>query len=287
MPEGDTIHRTAATLHRWLAGRTITTARSREVAFDARSMVGDSVEAVGARGKHLLVHLASGRVVHTHQGMHGSWHVYRTGERWQRPPGHAKLIIETGERVAVCFESPVVELLSATAFRRHPVLIELGPDLLDPSVDIAEILRRATSLARRSIGELLLDQRVVAGIGNVYRSEVLWDHRVHPLTAVGALAPEQLEALVATASEMLRRNVNPAAPPSRRFGVAEPRVYRRTGRPCPRCATPIVSALLGSQPRRAYWCPQCQPAPAGGPGQAVGGGVGSGRAASGEALSGG
>ena len=262
MPEGDTIHRTAATLHRWLAGRTITKARSREVAFDAASLVGDAVASVGARGKHLLVQLASGRVVHTHQGMKGSWHVYRAGERWQRPASQAKLVIETGGRVAVCFESPTVELLTANAFRRHRVLIELGPDLLDPSVDIAEILRRASTLARQVlVGEVLLNQRVVAGIGNVYRSEVLWEHRLHPATALAEVDPEQLEALVRTAAELLRKNARPEAAARREFGPGGPRVYRRTGKPCRRCATPIVSALLATHARRAYWCPRCQPLP--------------------------
>jgi endonuclease-8 len=262
MPEGDTIHRTAGTLQRWLAGRTITAASSRKVALDAASLVGDRVDAVDARGKHLLVRLASGRVVHTHQGMRGSWHVYRAGERWQRPTVQAGLVIETGQRVAVCFNAPTIELLTEAAARRHPVLVDLGPDLIDPSADVAEILRRAAKLSNRvTIGELLLDQRVLAGIGNVYRSEVLWEHRLHPATALAEVDPEQLEALVRTAAELLRKNARPEAAARREFGPGGPRVYRRTGKPCRRCATPIVSALLATHARRAYWCPRCQPLP--------------------------
>jgi endonuclease-8 len=262
MPEGDTIHRTAATLHRWLAGRTITAARSRVAAFAAGSLVGDTVAAVDARGKHLLLRLGSERIVHTHQGMHGAWYVYRVGERWPRPSTQAKLVLETGERLAVCFNAPTVELLTAADALRHRALIDLGPDLVDPAVDVGEILRRASTLpGRRPIGDVLLDQRILAGIGNVYRSEALWDYQLHPSTPLADIAPEQLQALVRGAAALLRRNARPEAPPWRDFGPRGRRVYRRTGRPCPRCATPIVSALLGSQARRAYWCPSCQPAP--------------------------
>src|SRR3954462_11736870 len=142
MPEGDTIYRTAETLRRWLVGREVTAARSIALGARAERLVGHKVDAVEARGKHLLVRLSSGEVVHSHMRMTGSWHVYPAGERWRRPANQARLVLEAGDRVAVCFNVPVIELLHERDEHVHPAVAYLGPDVLVPPVDIDEVRRR-------------------------------------------------------------------------------------------------------------------------------------------------
>ena len=274
MPEGDTLYRTAATLHRWLAGRRVTSASSRVPALDGERLVGREVDKVEAWGKHLLVRFTDGHTLHSHLRMSGSWHVYRTGEDWRRPERQARLVLEAGDRVAVCFNAPVLELLGPRAEQVHPALAGLGPDVLGEPLDVAEIRRRAR---RRSpdlaLGELLLEQSVVSGIGNIYRCEALFVEGHNPWEPQSALTDDQLDALVATASRLMRANLPErragADPwPGRDFegGPDRPWVYRRAGRPCRRCGTPVRSRRQGEQARTAYWCPTCQP-----PGNATGG----------------
>jgi len=249
MPEGDTLFRAAVTLQKWLAGREVTGATTAAV-----PMVGRTVERVEANGKHLLVRFDSGHVLHTHMRMTGSWHVYRAGERWQRPPSQAKVSLTCGERVAVCFNAPIVELLTPGGERSHPSLSGLGPDVLVRPLDLDEVRRRARArLPATALGELLLDQRVVAGIGNIWRCEALFLEGHNPWTPVSALTDDQLDALVSTAGRIMGEGL---ASPAGRL----PRwVYRRTGRPCHRCRTPIRSRAQGEQARIAYWCRVCQP----------------------------
>lgn len=252
MPEGDTIHRTAATLDRWLTGRVVTGARSSVQRLPAARLVGQHVVTVEARGKHLLVRFSAGQVLHTHMKMTGSWHVYSAGERWRKPEAQARVVIEAGERVAVCFNAPVVELLAPGGEHRHPALTGLGPDVLRPPIDLAEILRRAaTRPPELPAAELLVDQQVVAGIGNIWRCETLFACRTHPWLPQGRLAPDQVDRLVTTAAEMMGRTPRPA-----------PRVYGRARRPCHRCSAAIAAAAMGEGARTVYWCPRCQAAPA-------------------------
>jgi endonuclease-8 len=249
MPEGDVLFRTAATLQRWLAGREVTAATS-----PAAPMVGRTVDKVEANGKHLLVRFDSGHALHTHLRMTGSWHVYRAGERWQRPPGQAKVALTCGERVAVCFNAPVVELLAPGGEHAHPALSGLGPDVLDRPLDVEEVRRRARRRPpQTALGELLLDQRVVAGIGNIWRCEALFLEGRSPWTPQSALTDDQLDALVATAGRIMRDSLGPFTGRPARW------VYRRAGRPCLRCRTPVRSRAQGEQARTAYWCPRCQP----------------------------
>ena len=267
MPEGDTILRTARSLGRWLEGREITAARSQRLQVPAGRLVGRTVEAVEARAKHLLIHLSSGDVLHTHMRMTGSWHVYRAGERWRKPAWQARVVLEAGDRVAVCFEAPVVELLAPGEVERHPSIAGLGPDVLVDPFDTAEVCRRAADRPPGlPVGDLLLDQRVVSGIGNIYRCESLFLAGLHPSTPRSALDDGALAALVGTAATVMRANLEPGAGFDRRFspagGPRGPWVYRRGGRPCHRCRTPISTALLGDPPRDVWWCPSCQPAPA-------------------------
>ncbi len=249
MPEGDVLFRTAATLQKWLAGRDVTDATTA-----AKPMVGRKVEKVEANGKHLLVRFDSGHVLHTHLRMTGSWHVYRAGERWQRPPSQAKVTVTCGERVAVCFNAPVVELLAPGAEENHPSLAGLGPDVLDRPIDLDEVRRRARRRPPKTpLGELLLDQRVAAGIGNIWRCEALFLEGRNPWAPVSTVSDEELDALVSTAGRIMGESLGPFTGRPQRW------VYRRSGRPCHRCRTPVQSRPQGEQARTAYWCPTCQP----------------------------
>jgi endonuclease-8 len=192
--------------------------------------------------------------------MNGSWHRYRPGERWRRPVARARLVLEVPGAVAVCFDAPVVELLEQRAETLHPSLSQLGPDLLAPDFDAAEALRRLRDQSRADleIGVALLDQRALAGIGNIWKNETLWVERVSPFVTVGALDDAALARLVRTARRLLLAS---AAPTARGFGPRS--VYGRSGRPCRRCGTIIASAQQGTEiPRTTYWCPTCQPTPA-------------------------
>jgi len=251
MPEGDVLFRTAATLQKWLAGREVT-----EATATATPMVGRTVEKVEANGKHLLMRFDSGHVLHTHLRMTGSWHVYSAGERWQRPLRQAKVAVTCGVRVAVCFNAPIVELLAPGGEESHPSLAHLGPDVLDQPLDTVEIRRRARSrLPGTALGELLLDQRVAAGIGNIWRCEALFLGGHSPWAPVASLTDEQLDALMGTAHRIMGQSLGPFA------GRQQTWVYRRTGRPCRRCGAPVRSRPQGEQARTAYWCPSCQSPP--------------------------
>lgn len=250
MPEGDTIFRTASTLRRWLVGLEITAARS-TAPVPVEILIGDRVVAVEPTGKHLLMRFASERVLHTHMQMTGAWHVYPTGARWRRPASQARLVLEAGPRTAVCFNAPVIELLAPGGARVHPALVALGPDVLSEPLDLAGVAERAAQRPPETeIGELLLDQRVVCGIGNIYRSEALFLAGVHPRRRA---ADVDVSAVVAAAARLMRANLGS------RGGSQGHWVYRRTGRPCRRCGARIEAGRVGSQARTAYWCPSCQP----------------------------
>ncbi len=275
MPEGDTIFRTGTALRRWLEGREVTAARGAGL----ERVVGATVAAVETRGKHLLIRFSSGFVLHSHMRMSGSWHVYPAGSRWQRPAAQAKAVLECGARVAVCFNAPVVELLRDHEERVHRSLARLGPDVLAEGFDLDEVLRRAsTRSATMTVGELLLDQGVVAGLGNVYRCEALFLQGVDPWTPRAGLATEGLRRLVVAGQQLIVANANAnadgsvGAPPGRDVGLGGGRlfVYGRAGRPCRRCGTAVRSARLGVQARTVFWCPSCQAATTGEPGTPAG-----------------
>ncbi len=260
MPEGDTLFRTAAGLRPYLVGRDVIAARAQGPGAvpQIQRVVGKRVDAVEAHGKNLLIRFDGGLELRTHLRMNGSWHRYRPGERWRRPPGRARLVLEVDGAVAVCFDAPVVELFESRAEPLHPSLSRLGPDLLSPDFDSAEAQRRLRSPERSSmsISAALLDQRALAGIGNIWRNETLFAERVDPFVAVADLDDATLGRLVTTARRLLTHGA--AAAPGR----VPMRVYRRAGRPCPRCGTLIRSGPLSTEiPRTTYWCPTCQSGP--------------------------
>ena len=267
MPEGDTIFRTAEVLRAALVGRQVTAARAqprpglRRVP-DLSRLVGSTIASVEARGKHLLIGFDNGLTMRSHMRMTGSWHRYRPGEPWRRPAHQASAVLETGEAVAVAFEAPVVELLTDADLRRSRPLTELGPDLLSGSFDADEALRRLRARNEDQLGNALLDQRAVAGIGNVVKSEVCFIERLDPWAPVKSFDDDELRGALTTARRVLQANTrggarNTTGSPVRGQGVW---VYGRAGRPCRRCGRRSESARQGELARVTYWCPRCQPA---------------------------
>lgn len=276
MPEGDTLFRAARAMHRALAGAPVVRFESgyAHVANVDREtpIAGRIVESVSAAGKHVLVRFSGDLVLRTHMRMNGSWHLYRPGERWRRPRSAMRVLIETPAFVAVGFDVPVAELVGARALARGPVG-KLGPDLLAEEFDAAEAARRIRVRPDATMAEALLDQRAVAGAGNVFKSEVLFLARVHPFTRVSAVADATLEDALAIARRLLRSNVRDDSPAAivtytgfrRTTGRSDPGarlwVYGRAGKPCRRCGTAIEYRKIGPDERSSYWCPRCQPAP--------------------------
>jgi endonuclease-8 len=275
MPEGDTIFRAARTLDQALAGKVVARFESvlpqlTRVDVD-RPLAGRTIEAVAAMGKHQLMRFSGDLVLRTHMRMNGSWHLYRPGERWQRPRSAMRVVVATAEFVAVAFDVPEAEFIASRDLERHPALRKLGPDLLG-AFDAAEAERRIRERPGTPIAELLLDQRVLAGIGNVFKSEVLFLAGVHPLRLAGTLSDDELRAILEVSRKLLAANVTDSAGGGivtqfghhrRTTGRSRPGeslwVYGRSGKPCRRCGTPIAYRKQGLEARGTYWCPGCQP----------------------------
>lgn len=270
MPEGDTIARAAATLHAALAGQVVTRADSVladvSTAFASRGIVGRTVERVTSHGKHLAIAFSGGVVLRTHMRMHGAWHIYRPDERWRRAAHRLRIRLDTPPWVALAFDVYDAEVVAGAA-EHVPAIARLGPDLLAPEVDVPTVAARILGEGARPLGDVLLDQRVAAGIGNVFRSEVLFLEGLHPRTPADAITTAQAEALVKRTVRLLRLNARPGAGRRITTGRLAPTehlwVYQRTGRPCRRCGTLIQSWADMPVARRVYWCASCQPAPAG------------------------
>ena len=267
MPEGDTILRAARTLQRALAGRRVTAARAPMLPRAGEDFVGRTVSAVEARGKNLLVRFDDGRVLRTHMRMTGSWHLYRPGERWRKAGGAARVVLETDEWVAVCFAAPVVELLGPDEEKRHEPLASLGPDILGETFDYEEAVRRLREMAETPLGEALLAQRAVAGIGNIYKSETLFLTREDPFAPVASVDERRLKRILARARELMQAALGPG-PRATRPTLARSRepgartwVYRRDRRPCRRCGGEIRMHRQGADGRSTYFCPSCQAPP--------------------------
>ena len=250
MPEGDTIWRTAETLRQGLLGKKVVVARPDSL----KRFAGRTVTEVKPVGKHLLIRFDNGLAIHSHMRMQGAWHVYMKGERWRRPGWQAKALLETADSVAVCFGAPVIDIVRDEATMTG----HLGPDILSEDWNATEVVKRARSGPPSTAGEILLDQRVTAGIGNVYRCEALWHRRVNPWKPTQQLDDAALTALFETAREAMRANLKGGGP--RRFpGYGKEAVHGRGGRPCPRCGTRIQVRAQGEHARLTYWCPACQP----------------------------
>jgi endonuclease-8 len=254
MPEGDTIFRAARTLDEALAGRTVThfeSVFSRIARDDDRFTIrGRTIERVDARGKHLLMWFSGDLVLRTHMRMHGVWHVYRRGARWRRPHADMRLVIGTPEYEAVAFNVPVAELIPAGDLERSPAVRNLGPDILAAEFDAADAARRIAMTPEIDIGEALLDQRNVAGIGNIFKCEALYASGVDPFTPVADLSCEAISRVVEKARRLMRASVA-----GRRMVFS---VYGRGGRACRRCGATIARRKGADDARVTYWCPCCQ-----------------------------
>ncbi len=276
MPEGDTVWQTARRLHTALAGKTLTLSDFRVPKYATVDLAGRPVLDVTPRGKHLLTRVGGDLTIHTHLGMEGSWKVYADEQRWTGGPAYQIRVVlavapdaeapdARPARTAVGYRLPVLELLR-TADEGHAVG-HLGPDLLGPDWDPDRALANLLTDPDRALGEALLDQRNLAGIGNVYKSELCFLLRVTPWLPVGALPAEHTAQLPVLAKKLLEANRERPIRRTTGHRGQDLFVYGRAKRPCLRCATPIRVADQGdgSRERPTYWCPNCQAGPAPGP----------------------
>lgn len=280
MPEGDTIFRSARSLGRALGGKTITGFRSTYPLLtrfhDDTPLTGQTVEQVESRGKWLLMHFSGGGTLATHMLMSGSWHIYRPGEQWQKPRSAARIVIENAEYHAIGFNVPVAEMHTAQTIARDRRFPPDANDLLSGKFDADAALERALAFPDEEIGDVLLHQRVMAGVGNVFKSEVCFVAGIHPFARVGALTRAEVQRVIRVAQRQLganvmedssdmivtwrgagRRTTNRSAPTESLW------VYGRNGDPCRKCGERIRKRIQGFDARVTFWCPACQPMPDG------------------------
>ncbi|GAB2858506.1 DNA-formamidopyrimidine glycosylase family protein [Nocardioides pacificus] len=262
MPEGDTVFRAARRLDQALAGQRLLSSDLRVPQHATADLSGATVRETIARGKHLLTRIDGDEewTLHTHLKMEGSWHVYRAGERWRRPAHQARVVLTVPRSVAVGFSLGVVELMPRST--EEEAVGHLGPDLLGPDWDEDEALRRLGADPERQLVEALLDQRNLAGIGNMYAAELCFVSGLNPHVGVGQASG--LPRLVRRARQMLQLNAErPTQSTTGSLRNGERMwVYRRDQQPCRRCGTTIAVEMRGEpgRERASYWCPSCQPA---------------------------
>ena len=275
MPEGDTIYRTARALGRALTGKAITRFETGYAqiarADDEVPFAGQTIEQIEARGKWLLIFFSGGSILATHMLMSGSWHIYRPGERWQEPRSNARVVLETADFVAVAFRVPVARIYTEAALLRERAIPGPAGDLLKPEFDAAAAVERFKAWPEEELAHVLLRQSVLAGVGNVFKSEICFLEGVSPFAKVGTLPDDRLRSIVAMARKLLAANILEDSSDQivtyrgnrRTTNNANPRdslwVYGRRDEPCRRCCTPIERALQGLNARSTYWCPVCQP----------------------------
>ncbi len=280
MPEGDTIFRTARALGRALVGKPILGFRSTYPRLtrcnDDTPLVGQLVERVESHGKWLLIHFSGGGTLATHMLMSGSWHIYRPGERWQKPASQMRIVIENGDYVAVGFSVPVAEMHTAQSLARNRRIPRSEIDVLSEGFDSAAALRRFLAHGGEELGDVLLHQEVMAGVGNIFKSEICFVTGLNPFCKVAAIAPERIEGVIATARRLLAANVLEDSDDAivtyggrkrRTTHETDPGaslwVYSRRGEPCRRCGESIRRRIQGPDARVTFWCPCCQPMPDG------------------------
>lgn len=280
MPEGDTIYRSARALGRALGGKTITGFRSTYPLLtryhDDTPLTGQTVEQVEARGKWLLMHFSAGATLATHMLMSGSWHIYRPGERWQKRPGEARIVIENRDYHAIGFNVPVAEIHTRQSIERDKRIPALKGDLLSGEFDTEAAVARILAQQDEEIGDVLLHQRVLAGVGNVFKSEVCFVTGFNPFRKVRTMTEAQVREAIAIARKQLRENVMEDSGNTivtwrgsgrRTTHQSNPSeslwVYGRKGQPCRKCGTPIRCRLQGFDARVTFWCQACQPMPDG------------------------
>ena len=280
MPEGDTIFRTARSLGRALGGKPVTVFRSTYPLLarfnDDTPLAGQTVERVEARGKWLLIRFSGGGTLATHMLMSGSWHIYRHGERWQQPRFNMRIVIENSEYIAVGFRVPVAEMHTAQSLARQTRIPCEQIDVLSAEFNAAEAERRVQAHGGEEIADVLLHQEVLAGVGNVFKSEICFVTGINPFCKVSALRQDQLQASIAAAQRLVRANVlEDSGDTIVTYGGRRRRtthesdpgaslwVYGRNGEPCRRCGEPVRRRIQGPDARVTFWCARCQPMPDG------------------------
>jgi len=259
MADGDSILRSASALRTALTGRQM-------LRFDAPMLVGPAPEAgriiehAERRGRHLEIEWDDGLVLDTSLRMNGTWHVYRSTDRWRRPFGQMSAAIQVADWTAVCFGAAVVETYRRADQRRHPGMGRLGPDLCRNDTDLGEVVNLLLAYpdTEARVAEVLLDQRVMHGLGNVFRCEVLWSIGLSPFAKIGTLTEHDAIRLANGAATMLRANLRSERPIGEAGGQPMLMVYGRTGQRCTRCSDSIESRRSGGQQRWLYWCNGCQ-----------------------------
>jgi endonuclease-8 len=280
VPEGDTIYRAARALGQALEGKVVTrfeTALAPLASVDDNAHVaGRTVEKVESRGKWLLIRFSGDLILVTHMRMSGSWHIYRAGEGWHRSRKEMRVVITTAEFAAVAFNVPVAKFYTARTLARNSQITKLGSDLLGAEFVVDEAKARLLAHGDEEIANVLLNQRVMAGLGNVYKSEVLFACSVHPFRLVSALTVAEIDCILDRAQRFLEANVKDGAEGGmvtytglrrtmRKAGLyaADPGarlwVYRRQAKECRRCGATILMRRQGPGARSTYWCPVCQP----------------------------
>ncbi len=250
MAEGDTILRAARRIDAALTGETIAASapNPRGRAAGIERLDGRRLDAVETHGKNLLLRCGD-LVLHSHMGMNGSWHLYPRGAAWRKPRGAAWAVLTGEEQEAVQFGGPALRLIAADRVRRDPQLARLGPDVLAAELDLEAILVGLRAEPGRALGDALLDQTLVAGIGNIFKSEACFAARVDPWSPIAELSDEQLGSVLLAARELMQRAVD--------GGRHDYAVYRAR-RPCPACGGRVVQRGQGDANRTTYWCPRCQ-----------------------------
>jgi endonuclease VIII len=249
--EGDTILRAARRIRAALAGEVVevATPNPRGRVAGAEQLDGRELEAVESRGKHLLLRFGD-LVLHSHLGMNGSWRVGERGAGLGRPRSSAWIVLAGAEREAAQFGGPTLRVLPASRLVLDPTLSRLGPDILGEGFDPEPVVRSLRGQPNRPLGDALLDQQLVAGVGNIFKSEACFAARLNPWQPVGGLSDLQLREAVQAAHDLMRQAADAGRP--------DRAVYKSAGRPCPRCGTPIRSRGQGDANRTTYWCPTCQ-----------------------------
>lgn len=254
MAEGDSILRMSRRLDAALTGKRVsvrTPGRRRPEGLAASALDGQVLERTESRGKHLLLHFENDLTLHSHLGMHGGWHVYRPGQRWRRSSSQAWISLAADDAEAVNFGGSFMRIGRRKRLLRDPRLVRLGPDVLAPEFRPAEAIARLRQTdPRTELGEAMLDQSLVAGIGNIFKSEGAFEARIDPNRPLESLADEEIADVLGATRELMLDAVESGRQPKR--------IYRRAGEPCPRCGMRIQSRAQGDDARTTYWCPGCQ-----------------------------
>lgn len=276
MPEGPTIRNMADRLRNVLQGQLITKIASpyKKARLEnwAEKIEGQQVVAVRSHGKNLFIELSNGYTVYSHMLMWGSWHIYAPGEEWAKEEKLSRLVLHTPQTVVVLFNAPICELIAPEDLAAHRTA-GMGPDLLSPEFDPGEVQRRfhAPENRERPLGEVIMDQYVIAGIGNILKSEILFQAGLNPLRPVGSLSDEEFERFIQVSRELLERAYetkgfrNAFLSPELRASTNKlGYVYMGSKRACFVCGTPIQMVRQGAGNRMTFYCPSCQPLEGGG-----------------------